>query len=195
MNREFLLNILFLVFINLLIKPFFIFGIDLTVQNRVPDGDYGLYFTLFNFTYLFQILNDFGIQNFNNRNLSQHPQLLPKYFPNLLLLKGLLGIVYFVLTAAVAWGIAGYDQRAMGLLSILLINQILTQLIFFLRSNISGLGYYRVDSVLSSLDKLLMLGTCSLVLWANPFPMVFSVELFALAQTVALAATALTAFS
>ena len=77
MNREFLLNILFLVFINLLIKPFFIFGIDLTVQNRVPDGDYGLYFTLFNFTYLFQILNDFGIQNFNNRNLSQHPQLLP----------------------------------------------------------------------------------------------------------------------
>ena len=194
MNREFLLNILFLVFINLLIKPFFIFGIDLTVQNRVPDGDYGLYFTLFNFTYLFQILNDFGIQNFNNRNLSQHPQLLPKYFPNLLLLKGLLGIVYFVLTAAVAWGIAGYDQRAMGLLSIVLINQILTQLIFFLRSNISGLWYYRVDSVLSSLDKLLMLGTCSLVLWANPFPMAFSVELFALAQTVALAATALTAF-
>ena len=34
MNREFLLNILFLVLINLLIKPFFIFGIDLTVQNR-----------------------------------------------------------------------------------------------------------------------------------------------------------------
>lgn len=194
MNREFLLNILFLVFINLLIKPFFIFGIDLTVQNRVPDGDYGLYFTLFNFTYLFQILNDFGIQNFNNRNISQHPQLLPKYFPNLMLLKGLLGILYFILTAAVAWGIAGYDQRAMGLLTILLVNQILTQIIFFLRSNVSGLGYYRLDSILSSLDKLLMLGTCSLVLWANPFRMAFSVELFALAQTVALAATAITAF-
>jgi len=194
LNREFLLNILFLIFINVLIKPFFIFGIDLTVQNRVPDGDYGLYFTLFNFTYLFQILNDFGIQNFNNRNISQHPQLLPKYFPNLLLLKGLLGILYFGLTAAVAWGLVGYSPRAMGLLAILLGNQILTQIIFFLRSNISGLGYYRIDSILSSLDKLLMLGTCSLVLWANPFSMAFSVELFALAQMAALVATALIAF-
>ncbi len=194
MHREFLFNILFLVFINLLIKPFFIFGIDLTVQNRVPDGDYGLYFTLFNVTYLFQILNDFGIQNFNNRNISQHPQLLPKYFSNLLLLKGLLSIVYFGLTMVVAWGVAGYDQRAIGLLAILLANQILTQVIFFLRSNISGLGYYRVDSLLSSLDKLLMLGTCSLVLWANPFSIPFSVELFAWAQTVALLATAAIAF-
>ncbi len=194
MNREFLLNIIFLVFINLLIKPFFIFGIDLTVQNRVPDGDYGLYFTLFNFTYLFQILNDFGIQNFNNRNISQHPQLLPKYFPNLLLLKGLLGILYFVLTALVAWGLVGYGPRAMGLLAILLGNQVLTQIIFFLRSNVSGLGYYRIDSLLSSLDKLLMLFTCSLVLWANPFAMPFSVELFALAQTAALLATAVTAY-
>ena len=194
MHREFLFNILFLVFINLLIKPFFIFGIDLTVQNRVPDGDYGLYFTLFNVTYLFQILNDFGIQNFNNRNISQHPQLLPKYFPNLLLLKGILSILYFVLTLVVAWGIAGYDQRAMGLLAILLLNQILTQIIFFLRSNISGLGFYRLDSVLSSLDKLLMLGTCSLVLWANPFAVPFSVELFAWAQTWALAATVIIVF-
>lgn len=194
LHREFLFNILFLVFINLLIKPFFIFGIDLTVQNRVPDGDYGLYFTLFNVTYLFQILNDFGIQNFNNRNISQHPQLLPKYFPNLLLLKGLLGILYFVLTMVVAWGVAGYDPRALGLLAILLTNQILTQIIFFLRSNISGLGHYRVDSLLSSLDKLLMLVTCSVVLWANPFAVPFSVELFAWAQTAALLLTAVIAF-
>ena len=93
LQREFLFNIFFLVLINLLIKPFFIFGIDLTVQNRLPEGDYGLYFTLLNFTYLFQILNDFGIQNFNNRHVSQHPHLLPKYFPNLLALKLLLSVV------------------------------------------------------------------------------------------------------
>ena len=107
MNREFVLNLLFLVFINVLIKPFFIFGIDLTVQNRVPEGDYGLYFTLFNFTYLLQIFNDFGIQNFNNRHISQHPQLLPKYFPNLLLLKGVLGVFYFILAMASAAWVAG----------------------------------------------------------------------------------------
>ncbi|MCB0535034.1 MAG: oligosaccharide flippase family protein, partial [Saprospiraceae bacterium] len=189
MQREFLLNILFLVAINLLIKPFFIFGIDLTVQNRLPEGDYGLYFTLLNFTYLFQILNDFGIQNFNNRHVSQHPQLLPKYFPNLLALKFLLSTVYICLTLLAAWGLAGYGLRELPLLFILLFNQVLAQGVLFLRSNISGLGYYRLDSFLSSLDKLLMLVTCGLLLWGMP-QAALSAQSFALAQTVALALTA-----
>ena len=80
MNREFFINVLFLIFVNLLIKPFYIFGIDRTVQNTVAPGDYGIYFALFNFTFLFQIINDFGIQNFNNRNIAQYNQLLDKYF-------------------------------------------------------------------------------------------------------------------
>jgi O-antigen/teichoic acid export membrane protein len=191
-NREFLVNIVFLVLINLLVKPFFIFGIDLTVQNRVGDA-YGLYFALFNFTYLFQILNDFGIQNFNNRHVSRHPQLLPKYFPNLLALKLLLSTLYVVLALWAGWW-AGYGLPALGLLLILLINQVLVQLIFFLRSNLSGLGFYRLDSFLSSLDKLLMLLTCGVVLWANPLPVPFSIELFAGAQTVALALTVVIVF-
>lgn len=190
LNREFLLNIFFLVFINLLIKPFFIFGIDLGVQNRAPEGDYGLYFTLFNFTYLFQILSDFGVQNFNNRQVSQHPKLLGKYFPNFLAIKVVLSIVYvaFSLLAAVA---SQYDARAIKLLLILLFNQVLVQYILFLRSNVSGLGFYRIDSLLSSLDKFLMLITCGLVLWAPPLQPFFSVELFALAQTAALLLTTL----
>ena len=89
LKREFVLNLLLLVFINLLIKPAFIFGIDLGVQNRAGE-QYGMYFALLNLAYLFQILNDFGIQSFNNRHISQHPQLLPKYFPNLLAIKWVL---------------------------------------------------------------------------------------------------------
>lgn len=192
MNREFLLNIIFLVLINLLIKPFFIFGIDLTVQNRLPVGDYGLYFTLLNFTYLFQILNDFGIQNFNNRHVSQHPQLLPKYFPNLLALKFLLSTLYISVSLLAAWGLAGYGRQELPLLLILLFNQALAQGTLFLRSNISGLGHYRLDSFLSSLDKLLMLLTCGFLLWGMPRE-TLSVESFALAQTLALAFTVLVA--
>lgn len=190
MQREFVLNILFLVAINLLIKPFFIFGIDLEVQNRLPEGDYGLYFTLLNFTYLFQILSDFGIQNFNNRHISQHPVLLPKYFPNLLFIKFLLGVLYVGVTVLAAWGLAGYGLRELPLLGILLFNQVLAQGILFLRSNISGLGHYRLDSALSSLDKLLMLFSCGVLLWMMP-PDFLSAETFALAQTLALGLTAL----
>lgn len=190
MQREFLLNILFLVLINLLIKPFFIFGIDLTVQNRLPLGDYGLYFALLNVTYLFQILNDFGIQNFNNRHVSQHPHLLPKYFPNLLFLKFLLSTLYVCVTVLAAWGLAGYGMRDLPLLLILLLNQVLAQGVLFLRSNISGLGHYRLDSLLSSLDKLLMLATCGVLLWVLPQE-VLSAESFAWAQTLALFGTGL----
>lgn len=38
MKKEFLFNIILLVLINLLIKPLFIFGIDLGVQNRLGEG-------------------------------------------------------------------------------------------------------------------------------------------------------------
>ncbi|MCC6462520.1 MAG: polysaccharide biosynthesis C-terminal domain-containing protein [Saprospiraceae bacterium] len=175
--------------INLLIKPFFIFGIDLTVQNRLPVGDYGLYFTLLNFTYLFQILNDFGIQNFNNRHVSQYPHLLPKYFPNLLAIKLFLSGIYVALSLVAAWALAGYGWRELPLLLILLGNQVLAQGILFFRSNISGLGHYRLDSLLSSLDKLLMLVTCSVLLWGLP-GRALTAESFALAQTVALLGTA-----
>ena len=87
MNKEFSLNIIFLISINLLIKPFFIFGIDRTVQNVVGTETYGVYFTLLSLTYLFGIINDFGIQNFNNRSISQNPSLLQQYFPNILAIK------------------------------------------------------------------------------------------------------------
>ncbi len=191
MKREFLLNILLLVFINLLIKPIFIFGIDLGVQNRVGEH-YGTYFALLNLAYLFQILNDFGIQSFNNRHISQHPQLLPKYFPNLLAIKWLLATLYVTLTMIVAAFVLGYGAEALPLLFILLVNQVLVQLIMFLRSNISGLGHYRLDSLLSSLDKLLMVLTCGVLIWTDWVP--FSLLNFALAQTFALFATVLVVF-
>ena len=53
MKRKFLTNLGFLLFLNLLVKPFWIFGIDRTVQNMAAPGEYGFYFTILNFTFLF----------------------------------------------------------------------------------------------------------------------------------------------
>ncbi len=193
MNREFLLNILFLIAINLLIKPFFIFGIDRTVQNTVGAEVYGIYFVLLNFTYLFQIINDFGIQNFNNRNISQHNQLLDKYFPNILILKTLLAFAYLLLIFAFGYW-AGYSKLYFDLLLFIAINQILVSFVFYLRSNISGLAMYRIDSLISSLDKLLMILICSFLLWAPLFAGRFQIEWFVYAQTLSLLLTATLAF-
>ena len=194
MKREFLLNILFLLSINLLIKPFYIFGIDRTIQNRAGLEDYGLYATLFSFTFLLQIINDFGLQNFNNRNIAQHHQLLPKYFPNMLLLKLGLGIIYTLMTVLVAL-LIGYGSRQFHLLFFFIFNQILASAVLFFRSNISGLGFYRTDSLLTILDRLLLIIICSFLLFSNFITTPFQIEWFVYAQSSSLLLTAIIAGS
>ena len=193
MNREFFINIAFLITINLLIKPFYIFGIDRSIQNRVEAGEYGIYFALLNFTFLLQIINDFGIQNFNNRTISQHRHLLEKYFPNILILKGILGLVYLLMVGISAW-LLGYWPLYSNLLIFLCLNWILISLILFLRSNIAGLAMYRTDSLLSVLDKMLLIIVCGILLWANPIEGTFQIEWFVYAQTFTLSCTAMIAF-
>lgn len=192
-NREFLINIAFLITINLLIKPFYLFGIDRTVQNTVAPGEYGLYFALFNFTFLLQIINDFGIQHFNNRNIAQHRQLIDKYFPNLLILKGMLALIFMV-AVFIAAQLSGYGPSHYLMLFFLSVNWVITSLILFLRSNISGLALYRTDSIISALDRFLLILICGVLLVLPSFRERFRIEWFVFAQTAALALTAATAF-
>ena len=127
MKREFLINIVFLIAINLLIKPFYIFGIDRTVQNTVGTDLYGLYFALFGAALLWQIVNDFGIQNFNNRFISQHRHLVSKYLPDVLILKGLLSVRYMAILLTWAW-LAGHGALALHLLCFIGLTQVLASL-------------------------------------------------------------------
>lgn len=190
MNREFLLNLVFLISINLIIKPFYVFGIDLKVQNVVEN--YSLYFALLNFSYIFQIFSDLGIQQYNNRNIAQHDYLFDKYFAHILGLKGGLSLVFLFLSLSTAL-MLGYGWQELYLLIFLLFNQIFITFTFFFRSNISALQHYRLDSALSILDKVLMIGICAPLLW-GPWVDAFKIEWFIYAQTTAFGLTALIAF-
>jgi O-antigen/teichoic acid export membrane protein len=163
------------------------------VQNTVDAREYGLYFTLFNFAFLFQIINDFGLQNFNNRHLAQHEHLLAKYFPSFLSLKFLLAVLY-LLVVFMAGKLANYPDAYFHLLSIIGVNWILMSLVLYLRSNVSGLGWYRTDSLLSVLDRSLMILVCGFLLWAPGWKGTFRMEWFVYAQTFTLSTTALVAF-
>ena len=46
MTRQFFGNLILVVFLNILIKPFYILGIDAEVINRVGASVYGNYFAL-----------------------------------------------------------------------------------------------------------------------------------------------------
>ena len=101
-KKDFVFNVGLLIFLNLLIKPFWILGIDVGVQNSVGASQYGLYFAVFNFTFLFNMILDMGITNFNNRNIARHNQLLQKHLSGILTLKLLLGLIYIVVTLLAA---------------------------------------------------------------------------------------------
>jgi O-antigen/teichoic acid export membrane protein len=155
MSKEFLLNLVLLLSVNLLVKPLYAFGVDLQVQQNLGDS-YGLYFALWNFTCLFQMLGDMGLQQYNSQAIAANTDFFRANFARLL------GVKFFFLglMLAVAISVAlfsGYSGQAFELLLLLLANQVFISLTFFFRSSLAGLGRYRLDSLLSALDKILML--------------------------------------
>ena len=184
MNKKFLKNIIFLLFINLLIKPFWILGIDVAVQNLVGDTSYGLYLAISQFSYLFYILLDLGLTNFNNRNIAQNNQLLSKHFVGISQAKILLTVLYFLIIFIIGW-LIGYRGEQLKLLAIVGFNQVLLSFILYVRSNISALLLFKTDSMLSVLDRVLMILICSFMLWSGFFPKeYFNVYTYIYAQTV-----------
>jgi O-antigen/teichoic acid export membrane protein len=163
------------------------------VQNLVGDQNYGLYFALFNFSMLLNILLDAGITNYNNRNIAQHNCLLPKHLSNIVGLKFLLAIVYAVFTLGIAL-IIGYNKIQFHLLFFLILNQFLISFTLYLRSNISGLHLFRTDSFISVLDRSIMIAICSILLFNNFFSTRFTIEWFVYAQTIAYLLTAIITF-
>jgi len=193
LKRLFVTNLGLVLFLNLLVKPFWIFGIDRSVQNTVGTSEYGFYFALFNFSLILNILLDLGITNYNNKNIAQNNQLLGKYLSNVIVLKFLLAVLYAVICFAIAL-IIKYDFRQIKILLFLISNQFLLSLILYLRSNLSGLHLFKTDSFVSILDRLLMIIICSFLLWGNITSTHFKIEWFVYSQTVAYAITAFITF-
>ncbi|MDL2243196.1 oligosaccharide flippase family protein, partial [Bacteroidales bacterium OttesenSCG-928-K03] len=192
MKRKFILNLILLVLLNVLIKPFYILFIDRTVQFTVGAQEYGLYLSIFNFTFIINILLDMGIVNFNNRKIAQNSTFLENNFASILSLRLILGLGYIVIAFIIAY-FMGYDSRQFYLLGILAFNQFLLSFVLYLRSNISGLLMFVTDSFLSILDKFLLIIFCSILLYTKIFPGTFKIEWFIYAQTVSYIVTALVA--
>ncbi len=193
MQRKFITNLILLLLLNILIKPFWIFGIDRTVQNIVSPDEYGVYFALFNFSMLFNIILDLGITSYNNRSIAQNHHLLSHYFSGIANLKFLLGIVYFITTFSIGYFV-GYDTIRFKMLLFLSINQFLISFLQYLRSNISGLQLFTLDSILSVLDKTLMIAFCAILLWGNIANYQFELMHFVYVQTAAYTLAFITIF-
>ncbi|MDD5569833.1 MAG: oligosaccharide flippase family protein [Bacteroidales bacterium] len=177
MHKKFLKNISLILFLNLLIKPIWIFWFDRVVQNQVGVSDYGFYFAVLNFSFLFNILLDFGIINFNNINIAQNNHLLRKHLSSIIVLKFILGIIYLIITFICAIFIK-YSFDHLLFLVLLAFQQFLISFIMYLRSNLSGLHLFKIDSFISVLDRLIMIPVCAVFLWGN-LPIKFTIGIYA----------------
>ncbi len=148
MRKVFVKNLIILQGLNLIIKPVWLLIIDRLAQNSLGSA-YGEYFIILNLTLLLNIVLDLGIQNYNNTKVAGNALFFRDNFKSILLAKFTLSLAYFAIIMLI--GI----QREMNtnLLFIIGLNQIITSFILYLRSNISGLQKFTIDSLLSISDK------------------------------------------
>lgn len=194
MRKFFVTNLFFLLTLNILIKSFWILGIDRGIQNAVSAQEYGVYFALLNFTFLFNILLDFGITNYNNRMIARHTNLLKKYFARIIPLKILLSVLY-MLVVIVSGLCLGYDCWQTKMLFWMCLTQVLSSFISYFRSNITSMMLFKTDSIISVLDRFLLIVVCGFMLWNSRLRQNFSIERVVYAQFLTMLITFLVALS
>ncbi len=181
MRRFFVKNILFVVAVNVLVKPIWAFFIDRNVQNTVVPGSYGTYQALLSVSIIFQIMLDFGITSYNTRTISQNPDKLNTLFPAMLSARVVLILVYMLLAFSFGF-ISGYRGWELLLLCGVLAIQALNSLVSFIRSNVAALQKFKTDGVLSITDRFLMIIICGFLLLYPPTARHFKIEWFVAAQ-------------
>jgi O-antigen/teichoic acid export membrane protein len=189
-KKKFIFDLAILLVLNLLIKPFWTIIVEPKVQGKIGDISYGEYFVIFNFSLLLNILLDFGLTYFNNKNIAQNRHLLSKHFSKMLGLKFALGVFYMIISFIIGYFVLQFNLQ---LLIILCVNSFFLSFILFLRSNLQALHLFRVDSLISVLDRVIMIiiVVCMLL---NLFGMEVTVASFVYAQTAGYALTAIVSF-
>lgn len=192
MKRKFFTNLILLLAVNILVKPFWLFGIDRKVQIVTGD-DYGLYYSLYALSLTLNILLDLGITNYNNRNIARYQHLLPKHMGNILGIKLALAIGYSIIALSMGL-ILDYNGTQFHLLFFLIFNQFLLQMILYLRSNLSALHLFTTDSLVSVLDRIFMIAFCGILLYTNVAGGQFRIEWFVYIQSISYLLAALIIF-
>jgi O-antigen/teichoic acid export membrane protein len=162
-SRSFFKNLSWLLALNLLVKPAWIFLIDRQVQNTVGHEAYGKYFALLGLSYMLFFLADAGLSTFMNQRLAGR---LPVHPLQLLQLKAILLLLYFISAFFLAWLTHMHLNE---LLFYILLIQVLNSLFIFLRSILTAEQYFFADAWFSVIDKLLMCLICGIIIYTSFF--------------------------
>lgn len=166
MLKKYLSDIAFMQVLNLLVKPIWILVIDRAVQNALTQEIYGNYFALFNFSLMFFIILDLGLNGYNTTEISRDTNKIVSFAGNIIGLKLLLMVVYLLAAFGVG-SLLGYSQMEFKLLLILCLLQMITSFNQYLRSIVSSLQKFKWDGVFMVLDRVIIIIICSLLIWGG----------------------------
>src|SRR5204863_10173226 len=136
---------------------------------------------LTNASFITHSLPDLGISYHNNRLIAQQEDLLTKQLSHIFSIKLILSGVYLLITVFTAV-VLKYSGHQLYLLLLICFNQILASLIVYVRSNISALHHFAVDSLFSVMDKAIMILVCGTLLFTPSLRMHFVIDWFVYAQ-------------
>ena len=191
MRRAFISNVGVMMALNLLIKPFWVLGIDRTVQNILGPETYGMYYNLVAFTLILSVILEFGINNYTSSQIAKHPDKAPQFFAATFSLKILYSLSYLLITISAALFL-NYEGPRLYFLAVIAFTQVMSFFNMYFRSNVSGLHFFKIDSVLSIIDRVLMIVFCSAMIWGKVFPL--TLESYIYAQTFSYTIAALCSF-
>jgi O-antigen/teichoic acid export membrane protein len=183
-------SLVWMILLNVLIKPAWIFGIDRQVQNHVGVEQYGIYFSLFNLSVVFVFLLDWGLTTYLNRKLAMQSPADTSASTSLLQAKLLFSILYASIVSIAAWitNVQHWD-----IVIYVIFIQVLYSFLLFLRAIITANQFFNTDAWLSVIDKSLMLIIAGILLYTPSFQHLLTIEMFAWLQTACLAIAVLTA--
>ncbi|HUS00952.1 MAG TPA: hypothetical protein VMY77_04455, partial [Chitinophagaceae bacterium] len=184
-TSSFFKNLSWLILLNLLVKPVWIFFIDRQVQVTVGYETYGKYFALLNLSYVLLFLADAGLSNLIGIRIANVSGIHPG---QMFRVKVALLFMYCLSCFLIAW-VTGVVQW---LLVYIVAVQVLNSLFLFLRSMVAARQYFGADAWFSILDKGLMILLCGAFLYTSTgenFTIIRFLELQIVCTSLAVVAT------
>jgi len=184
----FLKGLSWLLILNLLIKPVWIFLIDRQVQNTVGHESYGSYFALLSLSYVLLFIADAGLSNYTTRQVAVGNKIINR---RLLVLKTVLLGIYAITVCAVGWLTQVSEWNVLVLLILL---QVAGSFLLFLRGVLAGRQLFKLDAFVSVADKLLATLLAAIFLYGSLGPITIETFLQIQIGTLLIVCTALFLF-
>ena len=158
-SSSFYKGISWLLILNLLIKPVWIFAIDRKVQILIGNAAYGEYFSINNFCLVLYVLADAGISNMLNQKLSFYKEVdLKKLWVAKIILTGLYILISILIGSA--------NHLNIDILRYVVFIQAFTSFLVFTRSIITAHQFFITDAMISIIDKSLMIIICGTLIYS-----------------------------